>query len=132
DLLDASLIREPRHALDQRGRPAASGGVLERRQTQGAGQGEITIAQDLEWHVVTFHELELVGRVLPADPEDGHPQREELLVQVAEAAALRRAASRTGDGVPLGPGRSAGLARAWIDEEHGGARGDLRPIHPTA
>ena len=86
-----------RHALD-----------VERRQPQRPHEGEIDVAQHLERHVQPLDHFLLVRGRLRAQAEHLRAERLQVLVMIAEAAGLGRAAARARNRVPA---RQEGLAR---------------------
>src|SRR5919204_666406 len=80
---------------------------------------EARVAQERVGELGAGGELALLLGALRADPGDGRAQALELGEQVAEAAGLRGAAARAGDGVPAGQRLLAGDAGARVDEDDG-------------
>src|SRR5688500_12129348 len=93
--------RDPAAAADQ-GEPFDHGvaGYRECRKSQGVGQFETRVTQQLVREVEAFDYLSLVGGVLRADAEDLRAEPCEVGATVSVRAGLRSASSGTGDGVP--------------------------------
>ena len=108
--------------LDERQSPDLHG-----RQPHRLGERQLGVRQQRERQVQPLDGFALIGGVLRGQPEHARRARlDQHLVQVAESAALRRAAPGTRDHVPVVDERGlAGLARARIGE-HDDAAGELR------
>src|SRR5262245_21792448 len=70
-----------------------------------------------------LRQLELIGWVLRAEPEDPRIERGEVGCQIAETARVWRTSSRARDQVSVGyERRRVRLTGAWVCEHHGTAR----------
>ena len=92
---------------------------------------EVLVAQHLERHLEALDHLLLIRRVLRADAEHLGVELRQILVMIAEAAGLRRAAARAGNVVPSLRQLAIGPAGHRIRVDHDARRGDLREVDPA-
>src|SRR5260370_42522257 len=96
DFLDFSVREHQCQPLQQ---PHAV--EFEGRQTQGVDKSKIGIAEYFEWKMQARDQFLLIFRGLRAEAEDLRLQVAELLIMIAERAALRCASARAWDFVPI-------------------------------
>src|SRR5512140_3412340 len=95
DFLDLSVRQHQRQPLEQ---PHTF--EVERRQPQRVGKSKIGVAEYFERKMQPRHHFLLVLRCLRAETENFRFQIAELLIMIAERAALRRAPASPWDFVP--------------------------------
>lgn len=126
-MLDAPVANHQRQPLDQ-----AHALHFEHRQAQRVARLEFGVAQDFKRQMQSRNRLLLVFGGLRAESKCLDAELAELGHQIAETAALRRAASRTGNHVPPVRERLSGNAGSRIAIDHSAGRDECREIDHSA
>ena len=127
DVRNAPFLDKPRHPSDERVRSTRLHRTLEGWEAQRGGKLQVAVRHLLKRHVIACPEGGLKRGRLRADTEDSDAKRDELAVDIAERAVLRRASPCSGNLIPVLAGKAsvlrlAGHACPWVEEDHGWLR----------